>query len=237
VSVSYSLARDHITLHEPIILNFRIANETSQPVVVDLGANHQEVFSFTIEKPDGSKVEPPRKVPDGSFAIGRVSLKSTQAYVQKLLLNEWFEFPTPGQYEISVRLVKPQITPRGVDIYDIYGAPEFRTTLYVQPREAVRLKEICADLQAQILKAATVADATEPAEALSYVNDPIAIPYLEDVLKSRLLLEWYAIAGLERIGTEEAVRVLKAASKSRNSDTARLAQRALNRMKTPSKHP
>jgi hypothetical protein len=237
VKVSYSLAEDHPTLHEPIILNLTIENSTSERLVVDLGANRKEVFLFTIKKPDGSRIELPLKTPEGSAMIGRVPLRPGQTYTQKLLLNEWFDFPTPGQYEISVRFVKPQLTPRGVDIYDIYAAPEFRTTLYVQPRDAARLKKICAELQTQILKAATVADATEPAEALTYINDPIAIPYFEELLNSRRLLERYAIAGLERVGTDEAVRVLKTASRSRNTDTARLAQQALNRMKTPSKHP
>jgi hypothetical protein len=228
--VSYSLLQDHITLHEPVILNFAIENDTSVTLLVNLGANRKEVFAFTIRKPDGSNVELPPKRAEGSSMIGRVSLQPAQDFKQKLLLNEWFDFAKPGQYEIAVRLVKPEVTPRGFNIYDISDTPEFRITLDVQPRDPARLKELCVQLKDQIIKAVTVDEATEPAEALSYVNDPIAVPYLAEVLKSDRLLEAYAISGLERIGTDEAIKALEVASRSRNRDVALMAKRALERL-------
>jgi hypothetical protein len=227
VGISYSLKPSHITLHEPVLLKFTIENGTSEPVVVDLGANLQEAFLFTIGKPDGSKAEVPPKRPEGSALKGQISLQPSQTYSQSLLLNEWSEFDVPGQYQISVRLVKPDITPKGMDIYDIYDTPEFRTTLDMQPRDAVRLNKICADLETKIINARGFSEAQEPAQALSYINDPVAIPYLVAALNSGHLVESIAIAGLERIGGDEAIRALTDASKSKNKNATFLAKRAL----------
>ena len=233
VTISYSLAKDRVTLHEPVIFNVMFANNSSEPVIVDLGANLKETFAFTIGKPNGMKVKTPQKVPEGSALLGRVPLHSGETYSEKLLLNEWFDFDAAGKYEISVRLAKPHITPKGIDVADIYNAPEFQTTLYIEPRDPTRLNEVCANLESQITNASSVAEAQEPAEALSYVTDPIAIPYLQAVINSGQMVQASAIVGLERIGGEEAIQALRTASQSKNRDAAFLATRALERLETP----
>jgi hypothetical protein len=202
----------------------------TKPVLVDLGANRKEVFAFSFVTPDGSKSTVPPKRAEGSAMIGRIPLQPAQSYSQKLLLNEWFDFPTPGQYEISVRLVKPEGSPRGFDIYDISQGPQFRTTLLIQPRDAALLKKICEMLEAQVFNARNDEEAIAPAEALSYINDPIAVPYLIKALDSRRSVEGFAITGLERIGTDEAVRGIELAARSKNKDVAVFAKRALERL-------
>lgn len=182
VIVSFSLAQAHLSLHEPVFLNFTIENRTSDPVVVDLGANRKEAFLFTIVKPDGSKAELPLKTPEGSALVGKAWLHPGQKYSQSILLNEWSEFESLGQHEISVRLVEPhkRLVPLAKpDVYDIYDTPEFRTTLDIGPRDETRLNKICADLEIQAINADLTHEVSDAAKALSLINDPVAIPYLE----------------------------------------------------------
>ena len=190
VVVSFSLAQAHLSLHEPVFLNFTIENRTSDPVVVDLGANHKEAFLFAIVKPDGSKAELPQMSPEGSALVGKARLRPGQKYSRRLLLNEWSEFDSLGQYEISVRLIEPhkRLVPLAKpDIYNIYDTPEFRTTLDIGPRDETRLNKTCADLEIQTINADLTHEVSDAAKALTLINDPVAIPYLERIksLRSR----------------------------------------------------
>jgi len=45
----------------------------------------------------------------------------------------------------------------------------------IQPRDAALLKNICEMLEAQVFNARKDEEAIAPAEALSYINDPIAV--------------------------------------------------------------
>ena len=88
-------------------------------------------------------------------------------------------------------------------------------------------------LQSKILGSTDFDESADSMRALSYINDPVAVPYLEAVLKSRPMFAGPAINGLEQIGNEDAIRVLTAATKSKDRNyTTILAKQALDRMKT-----
>ena len=229
VQVSYSVIRDHTTLHEPILLQFAVTNGLKEPIVIDLGADRKEVFVLSIKKPDGSRVDVAPKLPEGSHEIGRVSLFSAQTFSQRLILNEWFDFSLIGKYEISVRLTKPHISLNEVNIYNLSNVPEFKTLVFVESRDPERLRQLCSELESKII--GNNDQARDSAEELSYVTDPVAVPYLEKLLKANKLLAGFAIAGLERIGDDAAIQVLNEASKSKDKYfTAILAKQALDRL-------
>ncbi|MCU1263757.1 MAG: hypothetical protein JWM21_75 [Acidobacteria bacterium] len=102
--------------------------------------------------------------------------------------------------------------------------------MVVEPRDTRQLNEACADLETQVINARGFSEALDPALALSYVNDSVAIPYLEGLISSRQLVDGYAITGLERIGTDDAIEALRLAAKSENKNTAVLANQALARL-------
>ena len=81
------------------------------------------------------------------------------------------------------------------------------------------------------MKAAPNAQAAQqPALLLSYVEDPVAVPYLSQVLYTHKLVENTAISGLERIDSEESVKVLISALAYSYGDTSSLAREALRRI-------
>lgn len=144
-------------------------------------------------------------------------------------MNEWFEFPSPGNYEIHVRLSKPILMRDG---RPISTQTEFHLRLKVGAESRVRLERICADLTARVEAADSCDKAAEATLALSYVEDPVAVPYLEKALASRQLVEQIAVAGLERNGSSEAAEALLSALDTQPGEIKEgLIRPALARMK------
>jgi len=226
ISVSYSVASNKITLHEPVILSFTVRNDLERTIKFDLGFGRKEAFLITITQPDGAKIELPRFQPEGLGLIGRTQVRSKQIYTQNLLLNEWYEFKMLGKYEIAINLTNPMQTLEGKNIET---NTRYRTSLEIYPRDGERLKQVCAALARKVATASSYDNASEAVLALSYVNDTVAVPYLDEVLKSNRL-ELIAIKGLERIANYEAVDVLISALKIQTGETSRLARYALVRI-------
>ena len=233
VVVTYSLANGSPTLLEPVLIDFTVENRLEQSVNLDLGADRKESFQFKVKQPDGMTIELPQLRAEGLSRVGRLTVGAGQTYTQRVLLNEWYEFPSPGKYELSARLTKPIRTSEGAGVVE---PAEFHTTLEVQPRNAERLQQIAAGLAEQVTNAPSYEEAAQAARALSYVKDPVAVPYLEKALSSGRMVEPIVIAGLERIGGEEAIRALTAASVSQDEETAELARAALERVKGKGGH-
>lgn len=208
VAVSCALASGEVSLHEPIVLNFTVENNLQQPVKFDLGQNRKGGFTFTVTQPDGKRVELPQYSRMGLSRPGAVRLDAAQTYQQSLLLNEWYEFPTTGDYEIQVRLSKPIKTQDG---RVISTQMEFSLPLKVGAENRGRLERVCTDLAAQVAAADSYDKAAEATRALGYIRDPLAVPYLEKALASGQLVEQIAVAGLERNGSNEAVEALLSA--------------------------
>lgn len=208
VAVSCALASGEVSLHEPVVLNFTVENNLPQPVKFDLGQNRKGGFTFTVTQPDGKRVELPQYSMMGLSRPGAVRLDAAQTYQQSLLLNEWYGFPTAGDYEIQVRLSKPIQTQDG---RVISTQTEFSLPLKVGPENRGRLERVCTELAAQVAAADSYDKAAEATRALGHVNDPVAVPYLEKALASGQLVEQIAVAGLERNGSNEAVEALLSA--------------------------
>jgi HEAT repeat protein len=78
------------------------------------------------------------------------------------------------------------------------------------PLDAKRLEAVCEELTGVILNPPSSSEVRlQAAEALSWIDLPLAVPYLQKVLlesgDSRRLL---AAAGLRRVASDEAVRVI-----------------------------
>jgi hypothetical protein len=81
-------------------------------------------------------------------------------------------------------------------------------TIEITAEDSVRLNESCASFAKQIEKASSYHEAADAALALSFVKDPIAVPYLKTALFAKQLVEPVTIDGLEKIGNKEAVQLL-----------------------------
>lgn len=179
VTVSYSLADTRLSLHEPVILNFAVTNGSHEPVTLELGQDRKEAFSITVTRPDARRVQLPQLHKEGISRVGTISLAPQQTYTQRLLLDEWYTFNAPGAYEISVRLTNPVRNQSGATLQD---SPEFRVKLEIGARNADHLRELAESLADRASNKASYEEAAEAALILGYITDPVAVPYLEQVL-------------------------------------------------------
>jgi hypothetical protein len=226
--LSLSLASEVISLHEPVIIEAGVSNVTTGPIQVDFGDNRKGAFHFKVTRPDGRKAWTPAPEPrEGLVFSGVVALKPGESFVVRFTLDEWFDFSELGDYLIEGELGNSIKTPEGTTI----EAPKrFRSTLKVVPRDGKRLRSTCASLTSNVLNAASRGEAADFAEALSRVNDPVAVPYLQQLLQSGQGFEQYAIAGLQRVGDLEAVRILIKAAETMGDEEAHMARYALGQV-------
>lgn len=205
VQITFSLVDSQVVLNQPVLLNLVIQNKLEDSIKLDLGQNYKEGFIFTIHFPNGKRVQLPQLQSEGISLIGDVQLKPQQIYSQKILLNEWTDFALPGNYTIKGRLINPFESENGKTL-EIDS--NFSVTLDVQPKDTEHLKRISAALVQRINQTTNYKENAETALMLSYVNDPVAVPYLEKALTSNKMIEPIIIKGLERIGSKNSVQAL-----------------------------
>lgn len=225
VVFSYSPHTQQRTLREPVFFALSVRNSLDVPVKFDLGQDRKGGFRVVVVRPDGAKVQLPKWRREGIAVIGKLSLDAGQEFTQKFLLNEWFDFAEPGRYEVEVSLTTPVMA--GEDGRAVAAQTAGRLVLEISPRDEERLKRVSAALLDGIVKARSYRDAAESALALSHLVDPVAVPDLAKALTSGRMVEPIVIAGLERVGNEEAAQVLIAALNGPNAEVAQLARAAL----------
>lgn len=228
VTVHFRFQDSVVTLHEPVVVFFEVHNGLAQPITVEVGALVRQFFDFSLTTPSSQVF---RKDPYGGLVdvvtagTGRISVEPGADYKEPLVMNQWFNFANQGIYTLTSRLTSQIETPDGS-----FLAQSETAQLRVNPRDPSRLHKICAELEKQAEIASTVDAAQFPARALSYVDDPIAVPYLDRTLSAHTLAYAMAIQGLERIGNDEAVEVLLSALNENYGDIAASATTSLGRM-------
>jgi hypothetical protein len=228
VVISFTAQASGVTLHEPVFWDFSVHNGLSESIDFDLGHNCKSNFEFTITEPDGSVIVTDRLSEEDFGLIGRVSLKPTEQHNQRLLLDEWYHFVKPGNYKIEGRLTDLIRTQSGRSVNPILSEP---LSLQVRSRNSDRLREVCQALTRTAVESSAVLEATEAALALSYIRDPIAVPYLETALREGRMARPYAITGLARIANKEAIEILISTMNGQDRESGTLARFALHKTK------
>jgi len=234
VTISYAIAAQQVTLHEPVILAFNVTNGSSEPIKLNLGEDRKGGFSFILTTPDGVKRQLPTYISEGVSALGTFSIQPGESYSQNLLLNEWYGFSEIGKYELEGHLADPLVIGIGVGYRRDAG---FRATLEIGPRDELALAKTCEALANQIDASNSYQQSADATLALSYVKDPIAVPYLRRALLSKKLVEPLATKGLEQIANEAAVRVLIGVLSIDYAETAVLSRSALVRIRNQTRDP
>jgi hypothetical protein len=216
VDVSFSMASS-ITLHEPVYFNLFVANLMPYALTVDLGWRHIKGFDLTILAPDGKILRSP--LIDGLGEFGTEYLRPGERYSKKILLNEWYSFDEVGDYRFTVKMKLPIIKDntalhfiRSTDETD-HQTDQAGLTLTVLPRNEAVLKQRCDALIRKLHVARRNDESTPVAVELSYITDPIAIPYMKKLVDEKE--ETSALNGLTRIGTDEAWEAMIAVTKSK----------------------
>jgi hypothetical protein len=198
-------------LYEPLYATFSVQNNTGEVIQFDLGLNWKDAFEFSITSPDGTVHETGRLQSDGFGARGLVSISPGQTYSQRLLLNEWYDFPTPGTYGVRLTTNLVFQTAKGSSVPAT--APD-AITVSVSDKNDQRLRDLCAELTIKALSEDPPQDAqSDSAIALSHIRNPIVLPFLQQILESGSSVASEAAKGLSRLGSSggtEAIDVLNA---------------------------
>lgn len=185
-----------VTLHEPVFIQVSISNGLAEQITLDLGKDRKSKFLFLITQPDGLTASPPAIREAGVGAPGHVSVPPDQSYRQTLILNEWYQPEQVGRYQVRVRLPAEIRTESGRKIDTLTDGT---LSLELSARESRTLKRQCELLAGRALDQTSQSEAAEAALALSYVQDPISVPYLGDIAKQNGPFSQTAIQGLARI--------------------------------------
>jgi hypothetical protein len=156
--------------------------------------------------------------------MNTIRLKPGERYVQRILLNEWFDFGDVGPYSLDIQFVGAGRTASGENITI---QPSASLPIVVFPRDAEKLREACNRWLDRLRQTRDGDDAREAAKALASVNDPVAVAYLRGAIKSDMGVFNYPITALMRMATPEAIQVLEEAATDNRSSVVELAEAAL----------
>lgn len=214
--VNMSLEQKSITLNEPVYLVLSIENGTPEGLHVDLGANRESNYEITVTDPKGKITGPIREQVEGLSRVGKVGVSPSKTFQSSLLLSRLYNFQQPGSYGIDARLDSPIESDSGAILMPSFSS---HLTLTILERNPEQLKKRAGILGDQALQAFAYSDRLSATIALEYMDDPIAIPYLEKIVRDGQQVQIEAARGLARIATLPAIDALLAsATASSNTD-------------------
>ena len=228
VAIAAATSRSQITLHEPAFVDIGIKNLSVNAVQIDLGTDRKDAFIVLVRSPTGMLLSREYRWPtiDVAGGVGRIIVDPSDTYSQHLLLNEWYDFPEAGRYEITLQVRSQIVSMGGSSLQTLQTAP---ISLEVLPYSPSVLERECKAFARLALRAGVYQAAADAARALSYVIDPIAVPHLAEVLAQTRTHDAVVIAGLVRIGNRDAMQVLEASAQSDDESRSALARDALRR--------
>src|SRR5574337_705697 len=86
LEVSFSLERETMTLHEPVLVRLSAENKSNRPVHLDMGFDRVGNLRFTITGPGEKPVETAPRIHEGIARPGLVKMAPGETYTQDVLL-------------------------------------------------------------------------------------------------------------------------------------------------------
>lgn len=204
LELEFRPAGDQVTLHEPVWVDLTIHNRSAKPVEVDLGHNAKSNLAFVVSTAAGMRLVLPHASEEGLGVSGEITIEPGRSHTERYLLNEWYAFPDAGIYTIEASLSgSPRPGRRSITT----SAPQSLTVI-VAPRDETRLEAVVKQLGASAIHEKNTEKRMAAANALSLIDDPVAVPYLIQLLRSRSWSRADAARGLARIATPAALAAL-----------------------------
>lgn len=219
VELRCRLTNSVVSLHEPVFIGCAVVNPTKQVQRVDLGANRVGAFQISVEPPKGPATFDLQLEQGGLCAGGERELPPRSELEERMLLQRWHSLAAEGRYIISVALK--------LEDDRVCAAP---LRLDILPRDTAKLSAVCASLSETALAHGDPVRSGDAAEALTYIADRVAVPYLKQLLTGGHNMQLLAIAGLGRIDDDAARTILRELCQNRNLEVAALSRRALRRI-------
>jgi hypothetical protein len=217
-------------LRAPVYALVSIQNGLSEAITFSFGRHGKSALEFSLTLPDARVIDVPYpRDPDGGLALVPVqTLAPGETYKQRLLLNEWFNFFAPGPYAVQLKTDASFDTADGRTAQPL---PIEKIMVWITPRDDGQLGRVCRDLLALALADTPVQERVDAADALSRVQDPVAIPYLKEIIeKGFSSIQPYGFQGLGRIGNAEATEILIANLSIRDRELQRMVVRELTKL-------
>jgi hypothetical protein len=246
VPLSFEMTRQ-VTLGEPVVFTYTVANETNQEVWVSAGADRIRAFLFESVAPSGLRQVGRYRHHSGGLRIDPFAIQTGSSYSQNAAIGEWLQFNEVGRYTVTVtfegslirgtqamqaRMTAATKQARGAEVSII---PDFLPselpaarrhsrilTVDVLPRDEARLQALSMELFARAGRTGS-ADAREAIDQLGTIRDPIVIPYLEALLASERTSKYFRV--LAEMGQPEARAALDRLSKSGKAAVANDAKK------------
>ena len=205
VRVAFDFPRTTVSANEPVYLELSVYNGLQEAIRFDLGPDRERNLEVSVLRSDGSTVPVAPPTARSLRRAGNAGVAPGQTYTQKILLNKRLQFTTPGDYRLRIRLTSPIETASG----RVIESPAQDLKVGVTTRDPQRLADVCKTLANTSSGYSDYATLSEAATALSYVEDPVAISYLQQVVAEHNFVSEIAVKGLVRIGSPEALRALE----------------------------
>lgn len=206
LEMSLEILTEEITLHEPVFLEVALVNSGSTPVQVDLGIDGVGNYRFALVDSEGKRLEGAVLSGEGFHFEDAVTLDAGGQHKRRLLLDRWIHVEEAGHYRLEGWFSGGVTSAEGRQL----PPPKAQSLAFeVLPRSEDRLAETCRQLALTAIRLQDMDQSLTAAEALSRVGDPIAVPALDQVLRSGFLpTQNLAVQGLKRIGNKAAVEAL-----------------------------
>jgi hypothetical protein len=213
----------------PVFFDTVVQNSSTDTVRVNMGHHGKWNYEFTLVNPDGTTfaVPPYRKFGPGPKST--ITVEPGQTRSRRMVFNDWYTFAQPGEYTLKVRLTVLLSSSANVS-----WQKEFFDDLkiVVAGRDPEKLKATCEKLAEAALDKADADAASDASLALSYVLDPMAVPFQARVLKEGSpAARANAVQGLSKIGNREAQDALRAGLAGADPDLKAKIQSALTQFR------
>ena len=237
--LAFNLETPRVSLLEPVYVTVTVDNQSEEIIQ---GNFDRGTYAYVITGPDRTVTRavgfrapaiPQYFNPDGDNGpLPQLLARPHQTATVKLLLNESYAFRAPGTYRIEIQPITQFRTAYFAGRSELVVSngkpvqPSVRgnsIVVQIDPRDESRLRSTCAKLAEDSLKSDWAAR-RQAALTLSYIEDPIAVPFLKRVLKEGegTSIPDYAVDGLVRIATLESVNALVDAARTNTSLQSRI---------------
>ncbi len=232
VKVAFELPETRVTVNEPVYVRLSIENGLGEEVGFIPEKYNNCYFYLSVTEPGGRTLQADTVWKAELLHFGRVSAPAGGRYAQELLVSRWYQFTKPGDYKLVFRPSGPVHTASG----DAIPFTPQELTLTVEPRDPERLQEVCDRLAKAAAGYSNLAALREAADTLSSVQDPAAVPYLARVLAYHNYVSEIALRGLVRIGSAEALEVLKSNLATANPNLKTMIQGGIQEIESHPQH-